>query len=91
MTHRRIPGGEIYRRGQALYDERIRAVVETPENIGKLIAIDVGTGDYEIAEDSIAAHRSLLARHPGAVLYGARIGYDAAYAIGGTLRRTAPP
>jgi hypothetical protein len=85
-----MPDDEIQRRGQALYDERIRAIVETPENIGKLIAIDVETGDYEIADDGIAATRPLRAKNPDAILYGIRIGYNAVYAFGGTLRRTAP-
>jgi hypothetical protein len=79
---------EIHRRGQALYDERIRAIVETPENIGKVVAIDVETGNYEIADDGLATARSLRAKNPKAILYGVRIGYDAAYALGGTLRRT---
>jgi hypothetical protein len=90
MTQPSMSGEEIQRRGQELYDERIRAIVETPENIGKLVAIDVETGDYEVADDGIAATRPLRAKNPDAVLYGVRIGYDAAYALGGTLRRTAP-
>ena len=90
MTHPRMSSEEIHRRGQALYDERLRAIVETPENIGRLIAIDVETGDYHVADDGISATEPLLARRPGAVLYGVRIGYNAVYALGGTLRRTSP-
>lgn len=90
MGNPRMSGDEIRRRGEALYDERIRATVETEENIGRLIAIDVETGDYHIADDGITATGPLLARNPDAVLYGIRIGYNAVYAFGGTLRRTAP-
>ena len=90
MAHPRMSGDEIHRRGQALYDERIRAIVETPENIGKLVAIDVETGDYHIADDGISATQPLLAKRPGAALYGVRIGYDAVYSLGGTLQRTSP-
>ena len=32
---------------------------------------------------------TLFARHPGAALYGARIGYNAVYAVGGSLVRFA--
>lgn len=87
--HPRFNLEEIGRRGQQLYEESVRAKVETEENIGKQIVIDIETGDYEIDEDGLAASRRLLARHPGAALYGARIGYDAVYALGGVLTRTA--
>lgn len=85
-----IPVEEIDRRGEELYEKRLRRLVETPENIGREIVIDVETGDYEIDTDGMAASRRLLARHPGAALYGARIGYDAVYTLGGVLERTRP-
>lgn len=88
MPHPRFSSEEITRRGQELYEQRIRAQVETPENIGKIISIDIETGDYEIGDDLITTGDRLFARHPGAALYGARIGYNAVYALGGTLVRT---
>ncbi len=91
IGHTRFSLEEIGRRGQRLYEESIRAKVETEPNIGKQIVIDIETGDYDIDEDGLAASRRLLARHPGAALYGARIGYDAVYALGGVLTRTARP
>ena len=87
--HPRFSLEEIGRRGQQLYEDSIRAQVETEQNIGKQIVIDIETGEYEIDEDGLAASRRLLARHPDAALYGARIGYDAVYALGGVLTRTA--
>jgi hypothetical protein len=83
-------GGFPPRSGEALYDERIRALVETPENIGKLVAIDVETGDYNVGDDTVSATQRLLDTRPGAVLFGIRIGYNAVYALGGALRRTVP-
>ena len=88
MPHSRISNAEIDQRGQALYEQTIRALVETPENIGKQIVIDIETGEYEIDEDGLKASLSLLARHPGAALYGLRIGYNAVYTIGGVLTPT---
>ncbi|MGH2585157.1 MAG: hypothetical protein ACRDJE_09595 [Dehalococcoidia bacterium] len=88
MPHPRLSNEEIGRRGQALYDRDIRPLVETPTNIGKQIVIDVESGEYEIDDDGLAAGRRLLARRPGAPLYGLRIGYNAVYALGGELRRT---
>ncbi len=89
MPHPRFTGEEIGMRGEALYQAGIRARVEIPENIGKIISIDIETGDYEIADDAITTGRRLQAKHPDAAIYGTRIGYNAVFAIGGTLVRTA--
>jgi hypothetical protein len=72
---------EIGRRGQALYEERIRSEVEPGEQ-GRFVVIDVLTGDYEVADDDLTATRKALARNPKAVLYGVRIGSTVAYRIG---------
>jgi hypothetical protein len=80
---------EIAQRGEALYQQQIRAVVEKPENIGKIIAIDLSTGDYAINQDLIMAYDRLSAKQADAVIWAERIGYDAVYAVGGTLVRTA--
>ncbi len=91
MPHPTVADEEIDRRGQEVYERQIRSMVETPENIGKEIVIDIETGAYEIDTDGLAASRRLLARRPGAPLYGLRIGYDAVYTLGGVLTRTADP
>ena len=90
MPHPRFSGTEITQRGKELYEQHIRALVETQENIGKIVSIDIETGDYEVGDDLIATGDRLFARHPDAALYGARIGYNAVYALGGTLIRTTP-
>ena len=87
MPHPRYPGDQIGRIGKELYENQLRDVVETEENIGKIISIDIETGDYEIGDDVVATAKSLLARRPDAALYGTRIGYDAVYAIGGSINR----
>ena len=88
MPHPRFSGPEIARRGKALYEEHVRALVETEENIGKIVSIDIETGDYEVGDDLISTGDRLFARHPGAAIYGARVGYNAVYAVGGSLVRT---
>ena len=75
-------------RAKQLY-EQLRPQVETPENIGKLIVMDVDSGDYEIDDMGIATSRRLQAKHPNATLYALRVGYNAVEAIGGILERTA--
>ncbi|WP_228059468.1 hypothetical protein [Plectonema radiosum] len=38
---------EITQRGKELYDSSIRLKVETPENIGKIVSINIETGEYD--------------------------------------------
>lgn len=80
---------EIALRGKKIYQQRLRANIETAENIGKIVAIDLNTCEYEIDKDILAACHRLRAKQPNAVTWAERIGYDAVYAIGGTLVRTA--
>jgi len=82
-------GEEIGLRGQEIYESRLRTLLETEENLGKIVSIDIESGDYEIAEDLLIAGRCLQLRHPDALIYGKRIGYNAVYAVGGSLHRTA--
>jgi hypothetical protein len=83
MPHPRFSNEEIDRRGQELYDQKIGLLVETEENIGKIIVIDIETGEYEIDSDGLSASHRAMAKHSGAALYGLRIGYDAVEGIGG--------
>jgi hypothetical protein len=88
VPHTKLSSEEVARRGEELYDQRLRAQVETEANIGKLISIDVETGDYEIGDDAdIEAPLRLHAKRPGAAVYTLRIGYNAAVALGGVLER----
>jgi hypothetical protein len=81
---------EIARQGEALYDRIFRTQVETQDNMGKVIVMDLTTEDYEIDRDLILAHQRLRDRHPQAIAWTERIGYDAVYAVGGALVRTMP-
>jgi hypothetical protein len=77
---------EIARRGEQIYEQQIRSQVESDFD-GKVIAIDVETGEYEIDDYSFPAADRLRARCPDALVYAKRIGYDAVYALGGTLAK----
>ncbi|GEM_PF-3998234 len=50
-------------RGDDWYDNHIRPVVETDENISKMLILDIITGDYEIDEmqNSHALNTRMLA------------------------------
>lgn len=82
MPYAKYTPEEVASRGEAIYDQEIRHDVE-PEQEGKFLVLDVETGEYEIDEDDLTATKRLLARRPEAVLYGLRIGYPAAYHLGG--------
>ena len=80
---------EIAKRGEGIYRQTIRRQVENPGNIGRMVIIDVETEDFEVETSGIDTARRLRARHPDGVLYGKRIGYDVAEALGGVLERNA--
>jgi hypothetical protein len=78
----------IGRRAKLLYEQTIRPQVELPENIGKMAIIDVETGEFGVDATGLETSRRLHAKRPDALLYGIRIGYDVADALGGVMERT---
>ena len=56
---------EFARRGNEMYERQIRPQVEVG-NKGKIVAIDIETGAYEVADDLLTASDRLLARSPDA-------------------------
>jgi hypothetical protein len=82
MAHPSLSGEEVERRGQALYEQSIRAKVAA-DNKGKICMIDVETGDYDIGDTMLETSGRMLARRPGAALWAVRIGHDVVYSFGG--------
>ena len=80
---------EIAERAHALYTSSIRTQVEKEENIGKMVVIDVQTGDFGVNTTGIETSSRLQANRPNAPLFGIRIGYRVADAMGGVLERAA--
>ncbi|MEO1297593.1 MAG: hypothetical protein AAFW75_17785 [Cyanobacteria bacterium J06636_16] len=78
---------EVARRAKRLYEHEIRQQVETEENIGKMVIIDIGTGDYEVDKTGLQASRDLSKKHPNARLFGIRIGYNVAVSFGWGIER----
>ena len=87
-TQTLLNGEEVARLGNYRYEKDIRAEVETPENIGKMVIIDIETGDYEVDEVGLEASRHLHLKRPNAPLYGIRIGYNVAESLGGVMEKT---
>ena len=77
--------GEVTELAKAIYQEKIKHLVEPAEN-GKYVVIDVESGDYEIDEELIPASDRLYARRPNAAAYGGRVGYPTTYDLSGSIR-----
>ena len=72
-------------KGQEIYNEKIRHIVEAdPSQKGRVVVIDVHTGEYEIADTDEEAQRLLLKRCPDAYTWAERVGYPAVYRFGGS-------
>ena len=76
---------EHARRGTALYEQQVRPQVEAG-NSGKVVALDVDSGAFEVADDSLTASQRLLARHPDAQIWCVRIGHPAVHRFGPRVR-----
>jgi len=76
MAHPLYSTEEIIRRGKTLYEHKLRPQVETG-NTGKVLVINVETGEYELDTDHLAASDRAAAKYPGAPLYTMRIGSPA--------------
>jgi len=72
---------EFARRGTELYEQRIRPLVEQG-NRGRIVAIDIDTGDYQVADGQLEACQPLIARRPDAQLWCVRIGHRAVERFG---------
>lgn len=79
---------EFARRGDELYETQVRPQVEAG-NHGKIVAIDLETGAFEVDASEIAACDRLEAHHPEAQIWIVRVGSRHVRRFGGRSRRTA--
>jgi len=84
MTQRkpRYSREELARRGTEIYEGHVRSQTET-ENKGKIVAIDIETGEFSVGENILSASQPLLDRNTDAQLWAVRVGYTALHHIGG--------
>jgi hypothetical protein len=76
VRQRRYSKEELAQRGQALYDSSIRQQVEAGNN-GKIVAIDIETGVFEVDENIVPATNRLFEQYPDAQPWVIRIGHRA--------------
>ena len=76
---------EFARRGDEIY-AKIRSQVE-PGNIGRIVAIDIETGEYAVADDTKSSCDQLFARIPDPQIFCIRIGYRSVHQFGSQSSR----
>jgi peptide subunit release factor RF-3 len=72
---------EFARRGDEIYETQVRPQVETG-NRGKIVAIDIETGAFEVADEILTATGNLFQRIPEAQPWIVRIGYRDVHRFG---------
>ena len=85
----RLPNKEVARLGKAIYEQDIRHQVEDDHH-GEIVAIDVDSGNWAVADDLRVAVDRLREAQPEAInILCERAGYLALRSFGaGSLRRT---
>jgi hypothetical protein len=73
---------EFARRGDEIYESQVRQQIDEESDRGKIVAIDIETGAFEIADDTMIATRQLYDRLPDAQPWVMRIGYRAVHRFG---------
>lgn len=82
----RYPKEEFARRGDEIYASQVCAQVEEG-NHGKIVAIDLETGDFEVDASEIDACDRLEAHHPEAQIWIVRVGSRHVRRFGGRTKR----
>jgi hypothetical protein len=72
---------EFARRGNEIYQSQVRPQIEQG-NHGKIVAIDIETGAFELARDTMTASDRLLERCPDAQIWCVRVGHRGVHRFG---------
>jgi hypothetical protein len=72
---------EFARRGQEIYESQVRSQVEQ-NNQGRIVAIDIETGTFEVDDTPMVAVDRLYERQPDAQPWVIRIGHRAVFRFG---------
>jgi len=67
--------------GDEIYENKLRQQLEK-NNFGNIVAIDIQTGEFETAKDTITATRKLYEKLPDAQPWVVRIGCRAVHRFG---------
>jgi phosphoribosylformylglycinamidine (FGAM) synthase PurS component len=81
------PAASTVEQGKKIYKSKIQEKLDD-RDIGKMLAIDVETEDYSIANDEIAAINDLESKQKNPRTYLMRVGYSALAGVGTIVPRS---
>jgi hypothetical protein len=70
---RRYSKEEIARRGDEIYESKVRPQLKKKDD-GRIVALDIETGEWEISDDVLDASHRLHARVPDSQTWIVRVG-----------------
>jgi len=73
---------EFARLGDDAYDRVVRPTLR-PEDEGRIVAIDIESGDFEIGDDEVTVADRLVERRPDAGVWLVRVGRRYVHRFGG--------
>ncbi len=76
---------EIGDQADVIFEARIKPLL-TDKKPDDFLAIDINSGEYEVAADDMTPGERLRQRHPDAVIFLRRVGSEDAYFVGGGYR-----
>ena len=86
---KRRPTEETARLGDEIYERDIRPQVEASQH-GEIVAIDVDSGSWAVADSILGAASLLREQRPSATnVWSVRVGHRAVYSFGGSSVRRA--
>ncbi len=78
MNTRRLSRDEIGRRGSEIYETHLKVTLELSSRV-HFVAIDVETGEYEVADEAYAAGAQLRQRLSDPQVFTVKVGHAAAF------------
>jgi len=81
MRQPRYSKEEFARLGNEIYKRDVSPKLEGG-SAGKIVAIDIESGVFALADDTLAASYSLLSRRPDAQIWFVRVGYPGVHRFG---------
>ena len=72
---------EFANRGNEIYESQVRSQIEE-DNSGRIVAINIETGSFEVADTPMVAVDRLYEREPDAQPWVIRIGHRAVFRFG---------
>ena len=86
FVKRRYSKEEFAHRGDTLYESAVRPHLK-PKDTGRFVALDIDSGEFEIANEELAACHRLRARKPEAQIWMVRVGSRYVHRFGGREKR----